>query len=187
MKEVVAIVFDTETTGLIKPEVTELKKQPQIIEYYGMKVIHRADGVIEKIGELETFLKPENDFDDIITKITGITPAMVANAPAFCSFFNELAQFHIGVDRWVAHNLAFDSSMVANELSRIGKVLHFPFPPEHICTVQKTMHIEQRRMSLTNLHKELFGTPFDGAHRAKDDVAALFRCYEECCKRGWIK
>lgn len=184
----VFIAFDTETTGLIKPEVTDIKKQPEIIELYMAKLLHRDDGEIEQIGEINTFLKPQyGEVSDVITKITGITPAMVKDAPTFLQMFPKIQEFHIGVHGWIAHNCAFDTAMMANEIARIGKIVHFPFPPEKICTVQKTMHIEQRRLTLTNLHKELFGTPFEGAHRAKDDVQALIRCYKECVKRGYIK
>lgn len=187
MKEKIVIAFDTETTGLIKPEVQELNKQPQIIEYYGAKLIHRSDGIIEQIDELETFLKPEQPFSEKITKITGITNEMVEGADSFLKFFPRLADFHIGVDEWVAHNCAFDAAMVANEVARIGKIIHFPFPPKHTCTVQGSMKIEQRRLTLTNLHKELFGVPFEGAHRAKDDVQAMIRCYKELIVRGYMK
>ena len=64
MTEIVAVLFDTETTGLLKPKVSDIHLQPQVIEYYGMKVVHRADGVIEKIDEFETYLKPEKEFNE---------------------------------------------------------------------------------------------------------------------------
>lgn len=186
MKEKIVVAFDTETTGLIKPEVIEMEKQPEIIELYMAKMIHRADGVIEQIDELETFLKPKGEVSELITKITGITPAMVSKAKTFVEVFPLIQKFHVGVEAWVAHNCAFDTAMMANEISRIGKIVHFPFPPEKICTVQKSMYIEQRRLTLTNLHKELFGTPFEGAHRAKDDVQAMIRCYKRLCELGKI-
>ena len=181
MKEFQAIIFDTETTGLIKPDSVELAEQPRIIELYCLKVLHKADGTLEVIDELDTFLSVPDPLPPIITKITGITDDMLVGQPTFAQKFNEIARFHVGAERWVAHNLAFDSCMMANEVARIGKVLHFPFPPEHFCTVQKTIHMEQRRMSLSNLHKELFGTDFE-AHRAKNDVEALYRCYKEILK-----
>lgn len=185
-KELIVVPFDTETTGLIKPNVMDLKDQPEIIELYMAKLICRSDGVIEQIDEIETFLKPMGVVEEFITKITGITPLMVENAPTFEMVFPQLQQFHVGVDAWVAHNCAFDTAMMANEISRIGKVVHFPFPPRKICTVQSSMAIEQRRLTLTNLHKELFGVPFEGAHRAKDDVQAMIRCFKELVKRGMI-
>ena len=187
MSEKVSVVFDTETTGLIKPDVMELEKQPEIIELYMAKFVHRADGIIEQVDEIDTFLTPKGPISEMITKITGITPLMVKGAPTFGDVFPQLQQFHVGVNEWVAHNCAFDTAMMANEIARIGKIVHFPFPPVKVCTVQSTMCIEQRRLTLTNLHKEFFGVPFEGAHRAKDDVQALIRCWKEAIKRGYIK
>lgn len=185
--EKIVVAFDTETTGLIKPEITDIKKQPEIIELYMAKLIHRKDGVIEQIDELDTFLKPQfGEVSPTITKITNITPEMVANAPTFGQKFKEIAEFNVGVHAWVAHNCAFDTAMMANEIARVDKIVHFPFPPEKICTVQKTMHIEQRRMSLSNLYQHLFGEQFPDAHRAKADVQAMIRCYKELCAQGVI-
>lgn len=186
--EKIVVAFDTETTGLIKPDVMEPEKQPEIIELYMAKLIHRSDGVIEQIDEIDTFLRPQfGEVSAEITKITNITPEMVADAPLFLEVFPRIADFHVGVHAWVAHNCAFDTAMMANEISRIGKIVHFPFPPEKICTVQKTLHIEQRRMSLSNLYKELFGEQFPDAHRAKADVQAMIRCYKKLCADGVIK
>lgn len=186
MKEKIVVGFDTETTGLIKPDVTDINKQPEIIELYMAKMIHRTDGVIEQIDEIDTFLMPNGDISEEITRITGITPLMVKDAPSFLEMFPLIQKFHVGVEAWVAHNCAFDTAMMANEISRIGKIVHFPFPPEKICTVQKSMYIDQRRLTLTNLHKELFGTPFEGAHRAKEDVQAMIRCYKRLVELGKI-
>lgn len=199
MEELQVIIFDTETTGLLKTKSSDIHDQPQIIEYYGMRVVHRADGVIEKIGEFETYFKPAKPFDEaIITKITGISNAMVKDAPSFFDKHKELLEFYKGAHRMVAHNCAFDDAMVKNEFLRLATdelitVDEFNSAIEQIqemkrlCTVQKTMFFQQRRLTLTNLHQELFGVPFEGAHRARHDVEALFRCYEELCKRGIIE
>ncbi len=187
MEEQIIIGFDTETTGLIKPDVVELEKQPEIIELYMVKQIRRADGVVETLDEIDTFLTPKGVISDEITRITGITPLMVKGAPTFGEVFPRIQQFHVGAHAWVAHNCAFDTAMMANEISRIGKIVHMPFPPRKICTVQSSMAIEQRRLTLSNLYKELFGEPFEGAHRAKVDVTAMMRCFWELVKRGMIK
>jgi DNA polymerase III alpha subunit (gram-positive type) len=186
-KEKVLVCFDTETTGLIKPNVVELEKQPEIIELYMAKLIFRSDGVFEQIDEIDTFLTPKGPISEEITRITGITPLMVKGAPTFGDIFPRIQQFHVGVHAWVAHNCAFDTAMMANEISRIGKIVHMPFPPRKICTVQASMSIEQRRLTLSNLHKELFGEPFEGAHRAKVDVQAMIRCFKKLFEMGMIK
>ena len=199
MEELQVIVFDTETTGLLKTKSSDIHDQPQIIEYYGMRVVHRADGAVEKVAEFETYFKPAKPFDEaIITKITGISNAMVKDAPSFFDKHKELLEFYKGAHRMVAHNCAFDDAMVKNEFLRLATdelitVDEFNSAIEQIqemkrlCTVQKTMFFQQRRLTLTNLHQELFGVPFEGAHRARHDVEALFRCYEELCKRGVIE
>lgn len=46
----IAIVFDTETTGLLKPESAPLSEQPQIIEFAGIKVDFDT---LEEIDRLE--------------------------------------------------------------------------------------------------------------------------------------
>ena len=80
--------------------------------------------------------------------------------------------------------LAHDEVITEDEFNERIKMLN---GIQRVCTVQKTMHFQQRRLTLTNLHQELFGVPFEGAHRARHDVEALFRCYEELCKRGVIE
>lgn len=182
----IAILFDTETTGLIKPKANNVSDQPYITDLYCMKVEHKPDGSIVKIDEFETLLKPPVPLSAEITRITGLTDDMLKDAPEFFEIAEDLGKFFTGVDRLVAHNLAFDRSMLANELVRCDRVIKFPWPVDHMCTVEKTLHIEQRRMSLTRLHEHLFGKAFDGAHRAKTDVKAMFSCYKEIAKQGMI-
>lgn len=177
------VIFDTETTGLIKPSVVDIKEQPQIIEFFGYKV-ERTGSELKIVDQFHQYYKPEKPIDDFITKITGISDKTVEHSPSFLDVFHNFSAFHVGVEEWVAHNCAFDAAMVANEVSRIGKIIHFPFPPKHSCTVKATMQFEQRRLTLTNLHKYLFGVGFEDAHSAKGDVDALFRCYTELVQRG---
>ena len=167
------IVFDTETTGLLNPELADINQQPHIIEICCMKI----DDEYNLIDEVSTFVKPPIPIPDKITKITGINDEMVKDAPSFREVYETLKDFFIGVDEMIAHNLSFDRSMVANELLRIDKLLHFPWPYIHTCTVEKSMGIEQRRINLNTLHKYATGKDIVGAHRAKDDVKALVRSY----------
>lgn len=183
--KMIVTIFDTETTGLIKPKASDIKEQPYITEIYCLKVKQEGND-FEVIGEFESLIKPPVPLSEEITRITGLTDHDLKDSPSFAKIAKELAEFHTGVDRMVAHNLAFDRSMLANELVRCGKVLNFPWPVQHVCTVEKTMHIEQRRLSLTKLHQELFGEDFPDAHRAKNDVLPLYRCYKELVKRGAI-
>ena len=180
----IEVIFDTETTGLIKPGANDISKQPYITEIYCYKQHRLADGEVVQMMPFESMLCPAIPITAEITKITGITQQMCDSAPSFIEVWEELAEFMTGVDRIVAHNLAFDRSMLANELVRIGKVLNFPWPRQHVCTVEKSMKYEQRRLSLTRLHEYLFATDFPNAHRAKNDVLPLVRCYNKMIEKG---
>lgn len=182
----IEVVFDTETTGLLNPSLSQLSAQPYIIDFYAAR-IERDGKDFTIVDVFETFIKPPIPIRDEITRITKIKQIDLENAPAFASVWQNIARLFKGADRVVAHNVGFDISMLANELMRIDKVLHFPWPAEHYCTVQKSMSIEQRRMSLTNLHIELLGEGFPDAHRAKTDVQALLRVYKAGLESGLFK
>ena len=177
------IILDTETTGLIKPDANSLEAQPEIIEFFGVKWIPGLD--FQQMDKLHLMFKPQRPISAEINRITGITNEHVASCGTFAESYDEIVAFFMGVDTMVAHNLAFDRSMLANELLRIDKVLNFPWPPEHICTVEKSMHIEQRRLNLTRLHQYATGlAEIPGAHRAGNDVQALVTCYQWLLKEG---
>lgn len=176
------VIFDTETTGLIKPEAQSIDEQPEIIEIYCVKL----DDDFNIIGEFDQLLKPQKPISETITRITGIDAKMVAGKPSFAEIAPDLCKFFVGTQRVVAHNLAFDRNMLANELLRVDRLLKFPWPPEHICTVQKSMGIEQRRINLSKLHEYACGKPLANAHRAKDDVFGLVRCYHWMVERGMV-
>ena len=178
----ITVVFDTETTGLLVPEAQDLDAQPEIIEIYCAKI----DDDFNLIGEFEKLLKPQKPISEKITQITGIKPEDLEGRQSFADIAPELSEFFVGVDRMVAHNLPFDRSMLANELLRVDRLLKFPWPPIHICTVQKSLPIEQRRINLTTLHKYATGKPLENAHRAKDDVFGLVRCFHWMTEKGMI-
>jgi len=135
----------------------------------------------EVVREYESFYKPRIPLTEELTKIHGISNDMLKSAPTFAEEFDRLAEFFTGADELIAHNLPFDRSMIANELVRCDKLLHFPWPRIHTCTVEMAMPIEQRRINLSKLHTYATGQPHEGAHRAKSDVHALVRCYH------WMK
>jgi len=180
------IIFDTETTGLLKPKIRSLSSQPHIIEYCFRKFEYNSPFWNKDAKTISGFLKPPMTLPRVITKITGITDKDLVDAPKFIDKVDEITDFFLGVDVMVTHNLPFDRSMLANELLRLDKVLNFPWPPRHICTVQETLKIKGYRLSLTKLYNHLFGEDFD-AHRAEQDVDALSKCFIELCKKGIIK
>lgn len=174
-----ALVFDCETTGLIKNRLVPLDQQPRIIEFFGQLVDTETDETLE---ELEFFCDPGIQIEPIITRITGIKPEQLRGQPAFKHFAPQVIALIGKADALVAHNISFDMGMVENDLKRAGHEVNWP--PRLICTVEQTEWMRGHRLNLSALHEELFGEPFAGAHRARVDVDALTRCFLELVKRG---
>jgi DNA polymerase-3 subunit epsilon len=177
------IVFDTETTGLPLPLTAPIEKQPHILEFAGIKL---CDTTLEEVGRFEFLAKPPFPISAEITAINGIKDSDVADKPPFAAHYLALAEFFLGERVMVAHNLAFDRKILAFALKRLEKHTHFPWPIEHICTIEKTMHMKGHRLNLTKLHEECFGVGFAGAHRAMADVEALVRCVRYLRGKGKI-
>lgn len=178
------IIFDTETSGLTRAVDTDIAKQPRIIEYFGLKV---NDKTFEIEGELELLIYPGEAISQEITDITKITNAMLQGKPTFPQIFQQLATFHLGESYIVGHNISFDVDMLTFELKRIGKLLNFPWPMVHICTVEASEHLEGRRMKLADLYKHLTGNTLVDAHRARNDVMATYECLKELIAQGEFK
>lgn len=174
------LLFDFESTGLIDNTLKPLDKQPHAIEFYGMLIDNETFDIID---ELDTLIKPPVTITAEITKITGITNDMVANAADFSVVGHEIEYFVERSNRLVAHNLSYDLQLMKFEYQRLGKTIKFP---QLFCTVEQTNWIKGYRLSLTELYEYLFDEPFKGAHRAREDVQALFRCYQELIKRELI-
>ena len=176
-----AFVFDTETTGLIENRLRKIERQSEIIEFYGCSVDLDTGHVY---GEYETLVKPKAfpmSKETIEKTKTMLTNDMLFSAPSFADVADEVRKWLEGATMCVAHNAAFDREMVDIEMERVGRNVYWP---QMVCTIEQTMHLKGFRLSLTNLHQELFGEPFAGAHRAKNDVQALVRCAVELRKRG---
>lgn len=184
-----AVLFDTETSGLVRNRTLKLDSQPEIIELYAC-VANLKTGKIAK--EYDTLIKPSKALSDTpapgdkktITQITGIDNAMLKDAKPFKDHAKAIMKILSAAPIVIAHNLSFDAEMIEIELERCG-IKDFKWSRK-VCTVEQTLHMKGFRLSMSALHQELFGEPFAGAHRAKADVAALLRCAVELHKRDII-
>jgi DNA polymerase III subunit epsilon len=114
------VVLDLETTGL-RPG------QDGITEIGAVKV---RGG--EVLGELRTFVHPGRPIPPAITAVTGITDAMVRDAPAIGSVLPILLRF-LGDAVLVAHNARFDVAFLRAEvLAELGTT----FEPVVVDTAQ---------------------------------------------------
>lgn len=166
------IAFDTETTGLpIKGELSNpLKMQPHIIEFAAIKL---DDTTLEETDRLHFFCKPPISIPAVITKITGIDDAKVADWEPFARYYPKLREFFLGEKQMVAHNIQFDRDLVSFELRRIDKLMHFPWPYIHHCTVDLMFSVSKFDMKMSEAYEHVTSTPLEGAHSGIVDVVAL--------------
>lgn len=149
------VVVDLETTGH-RPDdggVTEIGA----IRLEGLRVAAR----------FESLVHPGRPIPSFVTKLTGISDAMVAGAPTLSDVIAEFARFSEGAVL-VAHNAAFDARLLDHACRRwLGRPLAMPA----LCTVKLAQRLlpEQRRTSLEAL-SEYFGLDSGKRHRAMADA-----------------
>lgn len=174
-----AFIFDTETSGLVKNSLVPLASQPRIIELFGHLV---EDETGEVIDEIEFMCHPGIEIEAKITQITGIRNEDLKDKPPFADYAPQLLEMISRSDSVVAHNLSFDMALVEADCLRCS--MRPAWPPRLICLVEQSEWIRGHRLKLGDLHEELFGEPFAGAHRARSDVEALTKCFMELKRRG---
>ena len=101
------VVFDLETTGF-SPEYAE------IIEIGAVTV---ENGII--VSRFQTYVKPIKRIPYNITQLTGITDAMVKNAPRIEDAIIKFLDY-IGSNVLVAHNSSFDMRFVCTICAFLG-------------------------------------------------------------------
>ncbi len=173
------IVFDTESTGLMKSGLARLADQPHLIEIGAVRTDDEAT--------FHRLVRPPVAITAETTKITGITQADVDRdgvpvAPALDAF----ADFVRGQRIWVAHNLAHDVGVLTTELRRLGREYKFPYPDRHVCTVEHTSDLGLKDRKLLTLYEYLFGERPKQDHRALADVQLLQQCVTALCARGLV-
>ena len=112
-------VIDFETTG-ISPGQGARATEVAIVLLENGKVVDRFQSLMKTGAWIPPF----------ITQLTGITNAMVAEAPPAAEVMREAARF-VGPAPMVAHNAAFDSKFWGAELAQAGVAAQQPFA----CTV----------------------------------------------------
>ena len=100
-------VVDVETTG-------GTGEHDRITEIAIVKVQHG-----EVISRYSSLVDPQRQIPSFITRLTGISQAMVATAPCFSDIAQEVIQQLAGCI-FVAHNVRFDYGFVRAELQRAG-------------------------------------------------------------------
>lgn len=139
----------------------------------------------EIVDEYETLVNPGQRISPMITELTGITTAMVAEAPYFDHVADEVDRRLRG-RAFVAHNVTFDWGFVSAEL--LQATGDAPKVPK-LCTVRMARRLvpQLRRRNLDVLARH-FGVEIHARHRAHGDALAtarvLLRLLDEAAGRG---
>ena len=172
------IVFDLETTGLPKAEGSDLDMQPKIIEFGAIKLNEN----LEEIDRLSFLCNPGHPLDPVITKITKIKDDMLIDQKPFIAHYQDLCSFFLGQETLCAHNLSFDRKILRFELERMDKLTKFPWPPNHICTVEIGQSVWGKMRKLGEMYYDVTGKQHLKAHRSVEDVNAtieILRWFKE--------
>jgi DNA polymerase III subunit epsilon len=122
-----------------------------------------------RAAEWSSLVNPECSIPAAVQALTGITNAMVANAPRFADIASEVATRIAGCV-FVAHNARFDYGFLKHEFGRLGQV----FTAKVLCTVKlsRRLFTDFARHNLDSLI-ERHRLPSLDRHRALGDARIL--------------
>lgn len=115
LRDLVYVVFDTETTGL----------DPLIDEVVQLGAVRVVNGKVVSGEVFETLVNPGIPIPKRSSDVHGITNAMVADAPHFgdaCGRFSTFAADSV----FVAHNAAFDMAFLHKQAPKTGQRFDHP-------------------------------------------------------------
>ena len=148
--------MDIETTGGRKP-------YHRITEIGAVKI---KNGEI--IDSWQSLINPQRNIPANITNLTGISNAMVKNAPLFAEIAESFDEFSKGCV-FVAHSVNFDYGFIRSEYERLGQ--YYKRPKFCTCVGMKKYYPNHLSYSLANLTAH-YNITLDNHHRAFDDAKA---------------
>ena len=161
-------VVDLEATG------TSARRGARIIEVAVVAVGGGAGGGDPRLV-YHTLVNPGQPIPPVVDRLTGITDALVRDAPPFERVADEVLGALTGTV-FVAHNVRFDWSFLAAELHRSRALL---LAGPRLCTVRLARRLlpplESRNLDAL---AHYFGFEIAGRHRAGPDALAAARILE---------
>ncbi len=165
LRETTFVVVDLETTGG-RTKSTDGTPADAITEIGAVKV---RGGVV--LGEFATLVDPRRSIPPQIVQLTGITTAMVSDAPTIDAVLPMFMEFAGGAVL-VAHNAGFDIGFLRAAAQRCD--IGWP-RPQVLCTVRLARRVLSREeapsVRLAALAR-LFAVTSQPTHRALDDARA---------------
>lgn len=122
------------------------------------------------VSEWSTLVNPETPIPPFIERLTGISNAMVADAPRFGDIAADVMARLKG-RLFLAHNARFDYGFLRSEFKRAG----LDFRADVLCTVKLSRKLfpQHHKHSLTAL-VERHNLPMQDRHRALSDARAIY-------------
>jgi DNA polymerase-3 subunit epsilon len=152
------VFFDLETTGL------DVEKD-RVIEFAAIKVFPD-----KRKERFESFVNPERPVPAEITKLTGITDAMVAEAPVFRDLTSPIQNLIKDADL-AGYNISnFDVPMLEAEFKRSGQSLPGPFDRAIVDPLEILKKQEVRTLSWA--YAFYLGQERKEGHRSMEDTEA---------------
>ncbi|MGV0975484.1 MAG: exonuclease domain-containing protein [Azonexus sp.] len=137
-------------------------------------------GIIEvdedgSVREWQQLVNPGTRIPAFIEQLTGISNAMVADAPPFEAVAEETLRRLEG-RLFIAHNVRFDYGFLKNEFKRLGVTFRAPV----LCTVKlsRTLFPEHKRHNLDSLI-ERHGLQAEARHRALADAQLIHQFWQK--------
>jgi DNA polymerase-3 subunit epsilon len=174
------VVVDLETTGGA-PSIDAGARGHGIIEIGALRL--RGGRIVERFSSL---VHPGRRLPFFITQLTGITDAMLAEAPTIDAILPRFIDFAADAVL-IAHNAAFDLAFLDTARVQLSGAT---FDQPHLCTLRLARRLtpQLRRRSLDALGG-FFGIPLVDRHRAMGDAritAELFFHFLELARRRGI-
>lgn len=159
------VFVDLETTGGVatRDRITEIA------------IVRYRDG--EQISRYQTLVNPEQPLTPFITKLTGLTDAMLATQPMFGEVAQKVQQ-ELSNAIFVAHNARFDYGFLKQEFARSG--IHWQ--SQNLCTVKlsRTLYPQYSKHGLDQLIKR-HQLHCEQRHRAMGDALATLSFFQHAC------
>lgn len=149
------IAFDVETPNYANDRMSAI----------GITVVEAG----EIAGEYYTLVNPEEQFDSFNIALTGITPEMVADKPAFPELWQEIGPV-MDSGLLIAHNAPFDMSVLAKCLRDYG--IRWRPTVNYACTCQMSRRLlPQLPNHKLNTVSDYLGLKLDHHHAGSDSLA----------------
>lgn len=190
-----ALIFDTETTGMVVRECPpEDPKQPDLLQL-GMLLVETEDWTPRARHSMLVKLPEGASIEEGARKAHGISeedcrrygvPLMVAG-----SLFNQLC---MQADMIVAHNMAFDRSIMQTALHRLGGKPDRMAGIRLFCTMEESTEIlklpgrfdSYKWPSLAEAYRHFAQRELEGAHDALVDTEACLTVFRALVDRGAV-